>query len=415
MADTLTIRRIPDLDASRLPPLRLAIAAVVAGWALVFEIARLIGLVRHDPAATDFRLFYVAADAGLKWSWSSIYDPNALHLLSERFGRADSQISPDYMYQNTPILAWAVAPLTETDLPTALWIWTAINVAALVAAVWLTFPISRMARFTLLVGLLALWPTAFSLERGQPVLLTYALAIGCWYFAARRRNLAAGVLLALACVLKPQDVALLPIALLLCGFRRAAIAWLVAMIGLVAASMAVLGPVGVRGYVTALTWTASSAGFTAAPLINVGGAHASLLLSQAAVAAVAVAGMWLQRRSWNRAFAIALVGTIASGIHLHEYDYVGLVVAAGVILIEPTSLRMLCWLMVGVVCAQLPSIGVRLPILFWESAWLAILAFGGVDWVDWFDHVRALMRSHSAWWSALVPTRLPRPQGEPPP
>jgi hypothetical protein len=412
MADTLTTKRLrSDLWASRLPPLRLAIPTVVATWALVFEIQRFIGLVRHDPAATDFRLFYVAAAAGLKGSWSSIYDPNVLHLFSERYGPGDTQISPDYMYQNMPILAWAIAPFTETDLATALWIWSAINIAALALAVWLTFPISRMARLTLLVGLFALWPTAFSLERGQPVLLTYALAIGSWYLAARHRNLAAGVLLALACVLKPQDVALLPIALLLCGYRRAAFAWLVTMIGLAAVMMAVLGPVGVRGYVAALTWTASSAGFTATPLINVGGAHAWLLLSQAAVAAVAVAGMWLHRRSWNRAFAIALVGTIASGIHLHEYDYVGLIVAAGVILIEPTSVRMLCWLMAGVICAQLPSIGLRLPILFWESAWLAMLAFGGLGW---FDRVRTFMRSHSAWLSALVPARLPRPQGEPP-
>jgi hypothetical protein len=41
-----------------------AIPALIGAWALVLEIPRLVAMVEHDPAVTDFRLFYVAAQIG---------------------------------------------------------------------------------------------------------------------------------------------------------------------------------------------------------------------------------------------------------------------------------------------------------------------------------------------------------------
>jgi len=68
-----------------------------------------------------------------------------------------------------------------------------------------------------------------------------------------------------------------------------------------------------------------------------------------------------------------------SAIHLHEYDYVGLLVAAWLALGEPTSAVEVAWLAIGIVCAQLPSIGVRLPIVFWQPVWLVMLSLRGVS------------------------------------
>ncbi len=204
-----------------LPPLRAAIPAVIGAWALVLEIPRFVAMVQHDPAVTDFRLFYVAAQIGRTSGWSGIYDPGRQHAASLIFGQADAVITPSYTYLNPPLLALLVAPLTAVPLSAAFYIWTVVNIAAFVTAWLMAAPGAGVGRVALLLVSLALWPSIFSIERGQPVLLAYALAIGCWWMAARRREVEAGILLAVALAIKPQDVALLPAVLLLCGFRRA--------------------------------------------------------------------------------------------------------------------------------------------------------------------------------------------------
>jgi len=380
----LDIRRADDTSAvsghgvaserrSR-PSLRVAIPAVIGAWALVLEIPRFVGMVRHDPAVTDFRLFYGAAQVGRIWGWANIYDPARLHSVLLPFGQADAVITPDFSYGNPPLLALMVTPLTALPLPAAFYIWTAINIAAFATAWLMAGPGTGLGRIAVLLISLALWPTVFSIERGQPVLIVYALAIGCWWMAARRREVEAGILLAVALALKPQDVALLPAVLFLCGFRRAAAWWLLATAALWAGFALLIGPNGLGGYLGAIAWAASSPGYTANPLTAPLGPAASLLAGQILLAALALAGVWRQRRSWRVAFAIGLVGTMVSAVHLHEYDYVGLIVAAWLALGEPTSIIELAWLAIGIACAQLPAIGIRLPILLWQPVWLAMLA-----------------------------------------
>src|SRR5438445_258779 len=84
--------------------------------------------------------------------------------------------------------------------------------------------------------------------------------------------------------------------------------------------------------------------------------------------------VWRQRRTWNVPFALGLLGTAMSAIHVHEYDYVGLVVAAWLALSAPTSALEFAWMAIGVVCLQVPLIGMRLPILFWQPVWLLMLS-----------------------------------------
>jgi hypothetical protein len=356
-----------------MPPLHLAIPAVVGAWAIAFEIPHLIGMIAHEPAASDFRLFYVAAEAGLKWGWPHLYDPAQQQELSLTFSPGGPAISPAYTYQNPPLLAWLIAPLTLVALPAAFFAWTAFNVTALVAAWRLASPGTGFARATVLLVTLALWPTVFSLERGQAVLVTYALAVGCWWLAARRHEVFAGLLLGLASAIRPQDVALLPVVLLLCGFWRSAVYWLATTVTLWAAFALVIGPNGVGTYLAVLAWAASDPSYTGTPVFAPFGARTSLILGQAGIAGVALAAVWRQRRTFNVAFAIGLLGTAMSAIHVHEYDYVGLIVAAWLALAEPTSALEFVWMAIGVVCMQLPLIGMRLPILIWQPVWLLML------------------------------------------
>jgi len=363
-----------------LPPLRFAIPGLVGLWAIAFEIPRFVGLVESDPGLNDFRLFYLVAQAGLKWGWSSMYDPARLHELGLALGRpADAVINAAYAYEYSPLLAWLVAPLTILSLPAAFYIWTAVNIAALVAAWWLASPGAGFARLAVLLVSLAIWPTVFAFERGQPVFITFALATGCWWMASSRREVWAGVLLALAWAIKPQDVTLLPVVLVLCGLWRAAAWWLLTTAALSAIFALTLGPTGIGTYLAVLAWSASDPNYTSSTLITPFGSFATLLVAQAAFAVVALAGVWRHRRSLRLAFAIGIVGTLVSAIHLHEYDYVGLVFAAWLALGEPTSAVEIAWLAIGIVCAQLPSIGVRLPIVFWQPVWLVMLSLRGAS------------------------------------
>jgi len=349
-------------------------------WAIAFEIPRFVGLVESDPGLNDFRLFYLVAQAGLKWGWSSMYDPARLHELGLALGRpADAVINAAYAYEYSPLLAWLVAPLTILSLPAAFYIWTAVNIAALVAAWWLASPGAGFARLAVLLVSLAIWPTVFAFERGQPVFITFALATGCWWMASSRREVWAGVLLALAWAIKPQDVTLLPVVLVLCGLWRAAAWWLLTTAALSAIFALTLGPTGIGTYLAVLAWSASDPNYTSSTLITPFGSFATLLVAQAAFAVVALAGVWRHRRSLRLAFAIGIVGTLVSAIHLHEYDYVGLVFAAWLALGEPTSAVEIAWLAIGIVCAQLPSIGVRLPIVFWQPVWLVMLSLRGAS------------------------------------
>lgn len=344
---------------------------------MAFEIARFIQLVRADPAANDFRLFYLAGQVGEKWGWSHMYDPDKAQALTMAFGPADRAIVPSYTYDNPPLLAWLVAPLTAMPLTEAFLIWTVINIAAAVAAWWLVSPATGFASVAILLCTLALWPTVFSLERGQPVLITYALAIGTWWMATRGREVEAGVLLALATAIKPQDVALLPAALLLCGFARAAAYWLAATAALLALFALVIGATGLGTYLAVLQWAASGPGFTATPLIEPFGPQASLLVGEGIAVAAALVGIWRQRRSWNVAFAIGLVGTLVAAVHIHDYDYVGIAFAAWLVLKEPASIVDNLWLTIGILCVQGPAIGIRLPIVLWQPIWLVMLTFRG--------------------------------------
>src|SRR6266581_3837331 len=317
------VRRGPS---KRLPPLRIAIPIVVAAWAVLFEAWRFVGTVSTQPGNNDFRVFYLAAEAGATWGWPHMYDPSKLELLKQSFGVVGSaNIAPLYTYLNPPLLAWLIAILT---------------------------------------------PLPFSL-------LLYALVVASWWCAQRGHQRWAGVLLGLASCIKPQDVILLPAVFFICGFRLTALWWLAATGVAVALFAAALGPTGIGTYGGVMAWAASDPSFTATPLLSPFGPRASLLVGQAVFAAIALIGVWLIGRSLRVALAIGIVGTLTSAVHLHEYDYVGLVVSAWLAIDGSMSLDDIVWIGTGIVSGQLPAIGIRAAILIWLPLSLGFLIMRG--------------------------------------
>lgn len=360
--------------AIRRPPLRLAIPAVIGAWGVVIAVYRFATLLANDPTANDFRLDYAAARVGLTDGWPHTYDLDRLQSVSEQLAPNAGHIASYFTFVNPPLLAWVVAPLTALPLPVAFVVWSIVNVAAFVAAWRLVSAGESFERYTILILSLAVWPVVYAVERGQPVLIGFALAAACWWMASRQRDVEAGILLALAWALKPQDFLLLPAVLLLCGHARAALWWLASSAALWLAFAFALGPNGLGAYLGILAWIQANVDYRAGMLtaLDIPG---PLLLYQAVLILVSLAAVWRQRHEWDTAFAIGLTGTILASPRVLAYDYVALVVAAWLVLRQPRSVLEITWIAVGAGCAQFLAIGSAIPIALWQPVWLAILAF----------------------------------------
>jgi hypothetical protein len=359
----------------RLPPLSLAVPALAAAWALVFEVPRFVDLVRSDAGVTDFRRFYAAAEVGIRYGWPQIYDVGRLRDVSLPLGPGVGSDPFSLFYMNPPVVAWALVPFTLIPLSAALVAWSLVNLASFVAASRAVVSQGGFVWMTTLLVSLAVWPSVFSLERGQMEPIVYGLAIASLVTAERGHQRVAGACLALAMAFKPQDVFLLPAIFVICGMFRVAVWWLLTSTGLLALFVLTVGAQGIGTNIAVVWWSASAdPSFIARPFIAPFGPDISLVVGQALFALFSLAAAWRQRRSLRIAFAIGLVGTLASGVHLHVYDYVGLVAAGWLVVSESaSSVPELGWLGLGVLCAQLTSLQIIWPILIWQDIWILVL------------------------------------------
>ena len=365
----------PTSRAAR-PPLWLAASAVATAWGAFYSVARWIFYFAINPVHEDVRINYVAAEAGLRYGWSTIYDLGTLRALSAGFPKGETWLDASATYISPPLMAWLFVPLTAMSVPLAYVIWTLVSVAALVWAWHIAAPYRGLAKLSLLLLGLALWPVMQSLYYGQPTILLLGLVATAWWLLAGNRPVAAGVALAIATGLKPQTVILVPFALLASSRHRVFAAWAVGSALLAAASIAALGPNGLLSFWNTLKYVQTDPShtyFTIAYLISFGPLAYALLALQG-IAALAIA--WRRRSDLDVVFAAGLLGSITIGIHLHQWDYSELVLAAWLVLRTSPPLWHRLFLLTGVVTMQLASTGEPVPQLLWNAAWLAILYQG---------------------------------------
>ena len=373
----------------RRPPLWLASAAVACAWGALYSAALWIYLFARRPVHEDVRMTYVAAQAGLRYGWSTIYDENVLRSLSQGFPTTDRVIDPVLTYLNPPLLAWLFAPLTAFSEPVAYVIWTLFSLAALVVAWWLAAPFAGIARVTTLLLAIALWPVMLVFYFGQPNMLVLALVAGTYWLLRKDRPYAAGAALAVATVLKPQVVALLPVALLVSGRHRAIAGWVAAC-----AALAVLTALNLQGAGLAGWWQALQAGqgeathteYTLAHFFGFGLISYTLWALQGGAA---IAVVWWRRSQVELVLAAAILGTTAVAFHFHELDYSLLVLAAWLFLRTSPPVWQRLFLLAGVVSLQVLTYGpqttdavgdaaTHAPQLLFDAAWLGILVAGCV-------------------------------------
>jgi hypothetical protein len=355
------------------PPLWLAAAAVAAGWGAAYDVGRWIAGFVTFPAHEDVRIYYVAAQAGLRYGWSTIYDIPTLRSLSTGFAGGQTNIDSSATYISPPLLAWLFAPLTALSEPGAYAVWAALSLGALIWMWYIAAPLSGLARVALLLLALALWPVLDAFYRGQPVVVLLALVASAWWLADRDRPLAAGVALAFATALKPQLVYLVPLALLVSGRHRVVLGWAAACVVLAIAFAVSLGQSGLRSWWQAFQLVETNgehAYFTLAYLFGFG-ALTYALLAILGLAALAIA--WRRRDDLEMVFAVGLLGSLAVSVHLHLYDYTTVVLAAWFVLRTAPPLWQRLWLLVGVVTMQALALGFPAPQLIWDAGWLGIL------------------------------------------
>jgi hypothetical protein len=365
----------PPSQSTRRPPLWQAAAAVAAAWGAVYVIGRWIVLFVHNPEHVDFRVFYVAAEAGLRHGWSSIYDVEMLRSLSTSFPAGETYINSSATYVNAPILAWLIAPLTLLTLPAAYAAWTVVSLAVFVWAWHITAPGSGLAKLSLLFGGLALWPVMDALYFGQPSLIVLGLVAASWWLCSKDRSVAAGAVLAVATVLKPQVVILVPIALLVSARYRPFIAWaaMCALIGIISAIA--LGPAGLNSLAQTLRYVQADASHSFFTLARIFGSGPLTYAIEGLLGLVALVVARRRRGELDMVFAAGIIGSIASGFHLHQPDYANLVLAAWLALRTAPPIWQRLWLLAGVLTMQLITLGQPIPQLIWDAGWLLILVF----------------------------------------
>jgi glycosyl transferase family 87 len=359
--------------ASR-PPLWLAAAAVASFWAAVLGVVLLVRTFVEDPYGNDFRVFYAAAKVGLGAGWSHIYDANLLLGASAAFPVRDQIYDSAHFYVQTPLLAWIVAPLTALTEPAAFVLWTVLGLAAFIVAWAVSCPFHGLARITLLLLGVALWSVEESLRFGQPTLLMMALVAVAWQQTRQGRPVVAGALLALAIMLKPQGVFLVPIALLAAGRLPVFLAFVGSAAVMTIAFVLTLGSAGVSGFLSATAVVQADPIHQFDTLAFVFGIGPVTYAAELALGAIAIAVAFLRRADLDMVFALGLLGSVMASPHLHQPDYALNVLAAWLVLRTGPGLAHRLWLVAGIPACQFTAIGLPLPQLLWQTGWLALLA-----------------------------------------
>jgi Glycosyltransferase family 87 len=359
--------------AATLPPLWLAASALAAAIVVAFGVVRWVDHFISDPNAEDFRLHLVAARIGLSHGWSHIYDFNLQKEASVGLSGEGSLIDSMHVFISPPPSAWVVAPLASLPISTGYLIWTLISLAAFIGAGLLVCPGPRLARLTLLLVSLALWPVHYQFWLGQWVVATLALLALAWWLLELDRWALAGIVLALAFCAKPQDVLLLPMALLVSGRWKPVAVFAVTGAFLATVSAASLGSAGIASWLNDVALVRADPNTAPVTYSFIFG-RSSLATGVEVAAGLAALGLaWYRRDRLDLVFALGIVGTTASTGYLHEDDIAILVLAAWIVLRVRPSLLQQAWLLAGIAAAQFIAIGLPIPMLLWEPVWIALL------------------------------------------
>lgn len=290
--------------------------------------------VLAHPGFSDFASYYIYARVGLHQGWSHLYDLAAQEQEWFRLGGPDA--IPWFAMLYPPPLAWLVTPFALLPLPVAFGCWTVLLMGLTLVAWRLVAPrSSRLARWTALAAVLAVFPVVYGIILGQVVIVELAALAGVWWFLSRGREIPAGILL-VALVFKPHLASLVPIALLLIGRWRAVVAGGVSVALIAVVAIATTGIDGLRAYADRLSDPAAVAqqfGADQFTLVAVLGGGAVTIAASGLLVALTLVTVYRNRAGGvAMALAGALTGSMLIAPYLHWQDLATLLLAGGIAL-----------------------------------------------------------------------------------
>src|SRR5579863_7831119 len=153
----------------------------------------------HWTPPRDFDMFYTAGKVYLQESHNRLYDLNVQARVQQRiYGLSNSTLGKRFLLYNHPPFELVIFfPLTKLQPITASWIWRAINLMLLVAALFIFK--NTMRRYTSLLVLvlisLAFFPVPYCLLAGQDTFLTFFLFAISLFLLNMGRDFTAGLVL----------------------------------------------------------------------------------------------------------------------------------------------------------------------------------------------------------------------------
>jgi len=273
----------------------------------------------------DFYVYYLAAQLGRAHGWAAIYDP-AMFLPP-----VTAAVGKPLPYLNPPELAWLVTPLSYLPYALAGWIWIGLLAAAFGLIWYLVAPGRGLVRLIHGVGAAALLPVFVGVLFGQVSLVVVAAVAVSWWLLTTGRPWLAGLALS-ALILKPQVAFLVPVALLLSGYWRVVLAWLLVSVPLAIITLLATGAAVFHHISASLDAVSGVAGPIQSSLLR------QLPLPLAIIAMVLVLAIstiigWRGRGSGpSLPIAVGLISSVLVSPYINFYDLSALVLAGWLIL-----------------------------------------------------------------------------------
>lgn len=278
-----------------------------------------------------------------------------------------------FPFPNPPPAAWLMLPFTLLPFGAALFLWTVLSLALLLALSQVFAPRWTWARIAFALSALGFLPVFVMVEAGPLSPPVFAGIAGCVLLLRQRRQVLAGLALSLIAV-KPNVAVLVPLALLVAGHRRAFTTWLAATSVMVVISVVTLGSHGVVAFAAVEGEYASMGNYLTFSLVDLlGGSSAYLIAVPTIVVITLVAARRTMASDPGLALSAGVLGSLLINHHLTPADFILLLLPVwiGVAQARPPQLRVVAALLWA--AGWMTSIGLAWPVVVMELAYIAVL------------------------------------------